>query len=162
MDTFSLSILYGTVNINKNKAIKLSTMVGIFHFIMPLIGVNIGNIVLDFLIFDVDTIEGLIFLAIGLQMLLSINKEENIKSLTNIFSFLIFAFTVSIDSLIIGIGLKAITENFLLSSLVFMIISTIFTFLGLATGKKLSEKFGKISTIIGICILIVLSLHYLI
>ena len=32
MDAFSLSLLYGTLNLRKEEIIKLSIMVGIFHF----------------------------------------------------------------------------------------------------------------------------------
>ena len=35
MDAFSLSLAYGTLDINKKEIITLSIIVGIYHFFMP-------------------------------------------------------------------------------------------------------------------------------
>ena len=43
MDAFSLALIYGTQGITKKDKVLLSLIVGIYHFIMPLIGVTIGN-----------------------------------------------------------------------------------------------------------------------
>ena len=36
MDAFSLSLAYGTVNLDKKSCLKLSIIVGLYHFFMPL------------------------------------------------------------------------------------------------------------------------------
>ena len=46
MDAFSLSLAYGTLNLEKKDINNLSLIVGIYHFFMPLLGLFIGNIVL--------------------------------------------------------------------------------------------------------------------
>jgi putative Mn2+ efflux pump MntP len=142
---------------NKVKIIILSTTVGIFHFFMPLIGINIGTIIISFLPIEAETLEGIIFLILGIQMNLSLYKKEDIKEITGICSIVLFAFTVSIDSLTAGIGIKSITNNYLLATTTFMIISFIATIIGLIIGKKLSEKFGKIATIFGGILLLLLA-----
>ena len=38
MDAFSLSLAYGTLGLTKKEVNKLSVIVGIYHFFMPLIG----------------------------------------------------------------------------------------------------------------------------
>ncbi len=43
MDAFSLSLLYGTKNINNKTIIMQSILVGIFHFFMPLFGLFLGK-----------------------------------------------------------------------------------------------------------------------
>lgn len=45
MDAFSLALIYGTQGITKKHKILLSLIVGIYHFIMPLIGVAIGTVI---------------------------------------------------------------------------------------------------------------------
>ena len=45
MDAFSLALIYGTQGITKKNKILLSLIVGIYHFIMPLIGVAIGTVI---------------------------------------------------------------------------------------------------------------------
>ena len=43
MDTFSVSLSLGTANIPIEKGIFLSIAVGIMHFIMPILGMLIGD-----------------------------------------------------------------------------------------------------------------------
>ena len=43
MDAFSLSLAYGTVSMTKKETTLLSTIVGIYHFFMPIFGMLIGN-----------------------------------------------------------------------------------------------------------------------
>ena len=45
MDAFSLSLAYGIEGINPKNKIMLSFVVGIYHFIMPLIGLIFSNII---------------------------------------------------------------------------------------------------------------------
>ena len=72
--------------------------------------------------------------------------------------FIIFGLSVSIDSLTIGIGLKAITNQFFLSSLTFSLTSTIFTFLGLSLGNIIGGNLGSYSKILGGIILIIIAI----
>ena len=161
MDAFSLSILYGTLGFTKRRVIGLSVVVGIFHFFMPLIGSMVGSALLIFLPVDQDLIVGIIFMVIAIQMFCSTSKEEEIMNIVGIGSLLLFGFTVSIDSFSVGIGLSAISSNYLLVVSIFSIISTTFTFLGLMIGNKMNDKFGKVSTWIGSIILIVLAIIYM-
>ena len=158
MDAFSLSLAYGTLGIQKKQAYLLSTIVGIFHFFMPLIGLFIGNKIFNinsnFLVFIILTI-------IGLEMIYeSLKKEESIKTLKNIEYFL-FAFAVSIDSFSLGITLTSINKNYLLSALIFALTSFIFTFSGLKLGNKIKNNIGKMSTILGGLALIIIGINYI-
>lgn len=161
MDAFSLSIVYGTLGFTKKRVIALSSIVGIFHFFMPLLGSAIGAVILHFIPVDQDLIVGVIFMVIAIQMIMSTCKSEEIMNIVGIGSLLLFGFTVSIDSFSVGIGLSAISNNHLLSVTIFSIISALFTFFGLIIGNKLNSVFGKISTWIGSIILIILSLIYM-
>lgn len=163
MDAFSLSILYGTLNLNKRKVLLLSFIVGIYHFFMPLIGYIIGDNILSQYILDPEFLIGIIFTIIAVQMFLSINKEEDIKPLSRAESLLLFGFTVSIDSFSIGMGFGTLKNNvmqILISSIIYSIMSFTFTYLGLTIGKKLSDKFGKIATLIGGIILFCFAIRY--
>ena len=81
MDTFSVSLSLGTANIEIKKGLFLSTVTGIMHFIMPLLGMVIGTFLLSFLPFEHDFFLGIIFLILGIKMIydLFIEKEENIN-----------------------------------------------------------------------------------
>ena len=75
---------------------------------------------------------------------------------------IIFAFAVSLDSFTLGLGLKIIYNNPYIASLLFMIFSSLFTFLGLLLGKKINNKIGFLSTIVGGFTLILVGIFYLI
>lgn len=161
MDAFSLAILYGTLNFSKRKTLILAACVGVFHFFMPLFGNAIGLKVLKILPVSSNIVVGIIFMILSIQMLISVFKEEEIVDLRGLDSIVLFAFTVSIDSFSVGIGLSTICDNKLLAVSVFSLTSFFFTYLGIAIGGSLTNKFGKISTLFGSIVLLCLSLVYL-
>ena len=161
MDAFSLSLLYGTEGVKKNQKIILSIMVGIYHFIMPLIGLSIGLFITNKIIFNTNILVGIILSLIAIEMVISSFKQKEEKFLISIPGFLLFGLSVSIDSLTTGIGLPAITSQFFLTALIFSVTSFLFTFLGLNLGNYLNKKYGRISTILGGIILLILGIIYI-
>ena len=160
MDAFSLALIYGTQAISKKGKILLSIIVGLYHFIMPLIGLSIGLFVTNKIIINTNILVGIILL-IAIEMIISSFKEKEEEFLLSIPGYLLFGLSVSIDSLTTGIGFPAITDKYVISALIFSVTSLIFTFLGLNLGNILNKKYGKISTIIGGSILLVIGLLYI-
>lgn len=157
MDAFSLALAYGMIGMNKKKKVTLSLIVGLYHFIMPLIGLILGTFInnLDFV--NIDIIASLILILIGINLIIS-NFKEDEKLIITKAGFLLFGLSVSIDSLTVGIGLKAITDSLLLASIIFSISSTIFTYLGLILGNIIGNKIGSYSKTVGGIILIIIAL----
>ena len=162
MDAFSLALIYGTLNLDSKMQKLMSITVGIFHFFMPIIGYQIGELNLKLITINPEILVGIIFIILGIEMIISIKEEENVKTLTNFLSVVFFAFTVSIDSFSIGIGFGAINSKIVIPSLIFMFTSAIFTYTGVKLGTKLKKHFGNITTIIGAVILMILGISYLI
>ena len=140
MDAFSLALIYGTQGINKKHKVLLSIIVGIYHFVMPVIGLLIGTYIEKKIAFSPDIIVGIILSLIAIEMIISSTKEQKEKFLVSIPGYLIFGLSVSIDSLTTGIGLPAITNNYLQAALTFSLTSLIFTYIGLNLGNKLNQK----------------------
>lgn len=161
MDAFSLALIYGTQGITKKHKILLSLIVGIYHFIMPLIGVAIGTVITKKILVNPNIIVGIILSLIAIEMIISSFKEEEKKFLLTIPGYLLFGLSVSIDSLTTGIGLSMITQKYIFSSLIFAITSLSFTFFGLNIGDRLNKKYGRISTILGGIVLFVLGILYI-
>ena len=161
MDAFSLALIYGTQYITKKGKILLSIIVGVYHFIMPLIGLTLGLYVTSKVIINTNILVGIILSIIAIEMIISSFKNKEEKFLLSIPGYLLFGLSVSIDSLTTGIGLPAITDKYILSASVFSVTSLLFTFLGLNLGNILNKKYGKISTIIGGKILLVIGLLYI-
>lgn len=162
MDAFSLSLIYGTLDLKSSMRKLMSIMVGIFHFFMPIIGYQIGELILKIIKVNPDIIVGIIFIILGIEMIMSLNKEEKVKLLTGILSVMLFAFTVSIDSFSVGISFGVSNANMLVPSMIFSLTSGVFTYFGVVLGKRLSDKFGNITTLLGSIILIALGIYYLV
>lgn len=161
MDAFSLALVYGTLNLDKKYILKLSLIVGIYHFFMPLIGMFLGSNLLAVLPIKSSLIVFIILCFIGIQMIFETFKEEKKMELKSILQLLTFGLAVSIDSFSVGIGLKTISNNFLICSIVFSLSSFIFTYMGLILGKKINQLIGKISTLLGGIVLILIGIVYL-
>lgn len=161
MDAFSLSLAYGTLGLSKKETFELSFIVGIYHFFMPIIGIFLGSILLNIIHIKPDIVVFIVLLFIGIQMIIeSFKEEERIEPMSKM-ELLLFGLAVSIDSFSVGIGLNTITNNYVLSSIIFSISALIFTYLGLIMGKKISEIIGKIATTLGGVTLIIISFIYL-
>lgn len=161
MDAFSLALLYGTYGLSKKDQLMLSTIVGIFHFFMPLIGLFFGNVVFHYLMVDSNFVVGIIFGLLGIEMFISSFRSEEVKILIGFVPFLLFGLSVSIDSLTTGIGLSSISDNYWIVSSIFMLFSAFFTYLGLKLGGFLSDRFGKVATMFGGSLMIFLAFFYI-
>ena len=162
MDAFSLSLAYGTLNLEKKDINKISIIVGIYHFIMPLLGLTTGKILIELIQINPNMIVTIVLSFIGIEMIIdSFKKEEAVKIMSQK-ELLLFGLAVSIDSFSVGIGLEAITKKYLLSVLTFSISSITFTYVGLMIGKKINNIIGHISTLIGGLILIIIGITYII
>lgn len=161
MDAFSLSLAYGTLGLTKKEVNKLSLIVGIYHFFMPLIGLFFGRLFLKLIPLNPDLIVFIVLSFVGGEMIVESLKKEDLTKKTSLIELLFFGLAVSIDSFSVGIGLNSISNNYLLCSCIFSITSFLFTYLGLKLGYKINQIVGKISTIIGGIVLIILGIIYL-
>ena len=155
MDAFSLSLAYGTIGLEKNKIISLTITVTLFHFFMPLLGLFLGSFIIKTFSINTSFLTFIVLVFIGIQMIIESIKGNDEKEV-NIGNILFFAFAVSIDSFMVGIGLSSISDLYMLSCLTFALCSGFFTWLGLNLGKKLNNLLGVLAPIGGGIVLIIL------
>ena len=79
MDAFSLSLLYGSKSIDNKKVITLAVTVGVFHFIMPLLGHFLGNGIL--ILVDISS-SILMFVISNLPSGITVILPVNVNSLS--------------------------------------------------------------------------------
>ena len=91
----------------------------------------------------------------------SFSSKEKVHEL-KFLEMLLFGLAVSIDSFSVGIGIKNISNNMLISSLIFSVTSFIFTYIGLILGNKINKLIGSIATLIGGIILILFGILYMV
>lgn len=162
MDTFSLSLGIGTFNIENKKAMVLSLIVGVMHFLMPIIGLFVGSNLINIFHIEADILLGIILIFIAIEMIIDILKHEEEQFKLNLVGMFLFALGVSLDSFSLGLGLKAVTNNIFLATSIFAICSASFTYLGILTGKFANRHLGVYANIIGASILIIMGLIHLI
>ena len=158
MDTFSLALSLGTLNLSKKNIIFFPLIVGIFHFLLPLISRYIGNFIL---FINHNKLLGFIFLILFIKLFLELRKKEELNLNINILSLIILALSVSLDSFTTGLGLISITNSKYLPSIIFLLESSFFTFLGLIIGKCANSSLGKIANYFGLFLLLMLSIIHL-
>lgn len=161
MDTFSLSLSLGTFNITNKQALKLSIIVGIMHFFMPILGMLLGEKLISLFELQCDLLLGVILLFIAIQMIVDLIKHEENSFNLNIIGMFLFALGVSLDSFSVGLGIKAITENINLATSIFAICSFIFTFTGIMIGKFANKFIGTYASIFGVVILLILGIVHI-
>ena len=159
MDAFSLAFYLSINHLEKSKANKLSLLVGFFHLIMPLLGSKIGFVIQKKEFIKPNLIVEFLFILLIIEMLRERKKDTKILSLSNL-TILLISFTVSIDSFSVGIALRMQQENVLLASIIFSIISSTITKLGIILGQTISKKKQEKMEIIGIIILVIITIYY--
>lgn len=158
MDAFSLSLAYGTLSFEKKIKKRLSFSVGIFHFIMPILGMSVKYYLKDFFHISLDIITFLIFVYIGINMIINKEADKKIEFDMYLKNILLFSVAVSLDSFTVGL---ALADFILLAPFMFSLFSAIFTYLGLNIGERLHKRYGRMATIFGGIIFIILGFIYL-
>lgn len=161
MDTFSLSLSIGTLKISNKQIREISIIIGIMHFIMPLIGLVLGSGLITFLNMNTKYFLSIILFVLSIKLILDLFSNEELKINLNIIGIFLFSLLVSLDSFSTGIGLSSITGNILLATTIFSICSFSFTYMGLIIGKYTSSKLGKYANVIGIIILLGVAIAHL-
>ena len=162
MDTFSLSLGVGMFHVSNKKALKLAIIVGIMHFVMPFLGMILGEQLIHIFEIKYDILLGFILILISLQMVVDIIRHEEEKFNLSFLGMFLFAFGVSLDSFSLGLGLKAITSNIYLAMSIFAICSSLFTYLGIVVGRFANKLLGIYANVLGAIILFVLGFMHLI
>ncbi len=161
MDTFSLSLGVGTFNISNKKALLLALIVSIMHFLMPFIGVLLGNSLIYLFKINNNFLLGLILIAISFEMMFDLLKKEEKSFDLSFVGMFLFAFGVSLDSFSTGLGLNAITEKIYMAMAIFSMCSFCFTYIGLILGKYCNRLLGVYSSVIGAFLLLIIGLLHI-
>lgn len=155
MDAFSVSLSIGTTKLAKNRYKLIPITVSIMHFIMPILGYYFGSIITNIVNINPKIIMTIILTYLVFLMKKEKNNEHQ-SEINNIFSILLFAFSVSIDSFTVGIGLKALTSKIIIPPIVFSLCSGSITYMGLLLGKYSKNLWKEKAINIGILLLLLI------
>ncbi len=160
LDGFSVSLGIGMQNIRLRRIVMIGFIIGLFHMLLPFIGISFGQFLSEKLEDITSVIGGFILVFIGSYMIFSAlqPRAKFIENPAGI-QLLSVAFIVSIDSLPVGISLGISGVATILIIFLFGICTMILSWIGLIIGKKAHSVLGMYSEIVGGIILFLLGIN---
>ncbi len=150
LDAFTLAISLGSFQKSIYECRKLIVLIAIFHFMFPICGSLLGSLIH----IPSDELKIIVYFYLMIEMSLDYFNHKPFIVLDTFINYLILAFFVSIDSFSIGISLY-FNINIVVSCLLFSIIATSFTIIGLKIGNGLNKGIGEYANIVGILLIII-------
>lgn len=150
MDVFSVSLGLGMQKIRLKRIALIGIVIGLFHMIMPSLGIIAGTLISTKAGGWTTLAGGLLLFGIGAHMLFSaFNHEVNKVIQTTGIGLIIFALSVSMDSFSVGLGLGLSGAKTVLIILSFGAASMFLTWAGMLIGRKVHGFLGVYSEIVG-------------
>jgi len=164
-DAFAVGLAVGTKGPDRRASFRLWFHFGLFQFLMPIIGWEIGSSLLSHIASIGHWIAfGLMFVIASKMMYESLqenNNEANYKNPTKGLSLIALSVATSMDALGAGFGMGLAKMQLLIPAVIIGITASIMTYIGISLGKKLSEKFGKRVESFGALILYIIAFRLL-
>jgi putative Mn2+ efflux pump MntP len=162
MDAFSVGLGMGMYNLRLRQIFKIGITIGLFHVWMPLVGVVAGRFLSEKFGAFATLVGGLLLIVLGLNMIWSTFRKGDEKIISPVgFGLLLFALSVSLDSLSVGLTLGIYGAKTVVVILCFGIVATLQTWAGLLLGRKVQGWIGTYSEVLGGAILFAFGLKLL-
>jgi len=166
-DAFSLSLAIGLAGIRKRMILHLSLVVAIFHVIMPLVGMMLGQ-ALGSVLGRFATLTGaLVLIWLGGRMLYKVYRPttehfplgeartalfyKNVVTNASLsgFGIYVLAASVSLDALSVGFSLGTIKADILLTVMIIGMVAGLMTGIGLVLGRVMGTWVGDKAELLG-------------
>lgn len=164
MDAFSLGIGMGVRGIRLLNILKIGIITGLFHVIMPLIGLFTGHYIGTLLGSVATYAGGLLLVALGAHMIYSSLKSDSIVVFDHrsFWSLMLFGLMVSIDSFSVGVSLGMFSTDLIVTVLLFGLFGGGMSIAGLLLGRKVSYWVGEYGETLGGLILLIFGIRFLV
>ncbi len=150
MDAFSVSLGMGMQQIRLKRVALIGMVIGLFHILMPFIGIMLGQAISHQVGNMTLLLGGLLLVGIGAQMIFSAFNHETTTIVQPVgFGLLLFALSVSMDSFSVGLSLGMSGMKTAIVLLFFGVASMVLTWTGMLLGKKVHNLLGVYSEILG-------------
>lgn len=150
MDSFSVGLGMGMFKLRLRQITLIACTVGFFHILMPLIGMIAGRYLSAQFGEYATYAGGLLLIILGFGMFISSVKGKNESFIAPVgVGLIIFAVSVSLDSLSVGLTLGIYGARTLLTITMFGLMATLLTLSGLLIGRKIQGLLGTYSQVLG-------------
>lgn len=174
-DAFSLSMGMGLKGVSRRYEIRFSSLVALFHVLMPLVGLSLGVLAGKYWGAWAGRAGAVVLAYIGLEMLWKaygeirprsfafsharkLLNQENKDINEGWTSLLLPTISVSIDALTVGFSLGTIKAPVLTTISILGLIAGSMTMLGFKAGKIFSRLIGSYSQAVGGLVLVALAI----
>ncbi|MGE6630354.1 manganese efflux pump MntP family protein [Bacillus sp. NPDC077027] len=155
MDAFSVGLGMGMIQLRVRQIMYIGLVIGLFHMLMPLLGMLTGQLLSGLLGLLASYIGGSLLLVLGLQMMIAAIKKQDTPFIAPVGAgLLLFAISVSLDSFSVGLSLGIYGSRVLVTILLFGFFSMMLTWVGLLLGKQVRSWVGAYSGVLGGSILL--------
>lgn len=162
MDAFSLGLGMGMIRLRLKQVFYIGITIGVFHVIMPLLGMVLGRFISTHFSGIATFIGGALLLILGLQMVFASFKSSQSTLVTPVgFGLILFALSVSLDSFSVGLSLGIFGARTAVAIFLFGFFSMILTWAGLLLGRKVQTWLGSYGEALGGSILFAFGLKLL-
>ena len=178
LDAFSLSLGLGLQGRSRGYGMRFSAMVGIFHIIMPLVGLNLGLAAGKFLGVWASRLGAVILAYIAVDFIIKGYRESRSQSYTfkegksiiaqpndsyreNWGNMLLLGISVSIDALTVGFSLGTFKMPVFITVIIMGMVAAIMTLLGFLGGRMFSRLVGSYAQMAGGIVLAALAVKLL-
>jgi putative Mn2+ efflux pump MntP len=176
-DAFSLALAIGLVGVGKRMTLRLSLVVALFHVIMPLGGLLLGQTLGLVLGQFAKGIGALVLLWLGGRMLLNVlrpapehiplSKARNTMGRAQLpagvslkgWGVYVLAASVSLDALSVGFSLGTVESQIGLAVLIIGTVAGIMMGSGLILGRYVGSWLGERAEVIGGVVLVLIGLR---
>lgn len=164
MDAFSLGIGLGAQGLRWRDVGRLSLIISIFHLMLPLFGVWIGDVLYAHFGDIVQKITAVVMMFLGSQMIIkSIQYEVGIEPppfRAHLLQLVGFAFGVSVDALSVGLTLGTLGMTPVVPAAIFAMLSGALSIAGLYIGRQVNGRLGRYGQVAGGAVLAFLGLKF--
>ncbi|WP_027408033.1 manganese efflux pump MntP family protein [Anoxybacteroides tepidamans] len=159
MDAFSVGLGMGFFRLRLKQMFYIGFTIGIFHIVMPLLGIFVGRFLSERFGSIASYIGGALLLLLGLQMIIASFKQDSGPLISPVgLGLIFFALSVSLDSFSVGLSLGIYGARTLLTIFLFGFFSMLLTWAGLLLGHRFQHWLGVYSEVLGGAILLVFGL----
>ncbi len=167
MDAVAVCLGAGTLNdcLGPRPTFRLAFHFGLFQFIMPLLGWLAGTTIVSYIASYDHWVAFALLAFVGGRMVRSGFSPEDEKRQADPsrgWTLVLLSIAVSIDALAIGFSIGLMHVSIWYPAVVIGIVTGLMSWLGLAVGNRLSQKFGQRMEIIGGIVLLLIGARILI
>ncbi len=166
-DALAVGMAIGTKDPCRRACFRLWFHFGLFQFLMPIIGWNLGKSIVEYIKdYDHWIAFGLMFFIASKMMKESLENEEKSDEKeksdpTRGWSLVGLSIATSVDALGVGFGMGIARMELIKPAIIIGITAGIMTYTGIILGKKLSARFGKRIETLGAIVLYIIAFKLL-